>query len=106
MSDRVLLCVVLLIVVPVVTGLPAGRLYAPDPFLLNLVPLSVTWHTSKTKTRTGRAWGDYMSWWALGIALKGFGAFVLLLMAWPVKVLVQRKMKDGKLKRLLLRRIN
>lgn len=47
-----------------------------------------------------------MSYWWLGIALKPFGAFVLLLMAWPVKVLVQRKMKDGKLKRLLLRRVN
>lgn len=47
-----------------------------------------------------------MSYWWLGLALKPFGAFVLLLMAWPVKVLVQRKMKEGKLKRLLLYRIN
>lgn len=47
-----------------------------------------------------------MSYWWVGVALKPLGAFVLLLMAYPFKVLVQRKMRDGKLKRLLLRRVN
>jgi len=47
-----------------------------------------------------------MSWWALGIALKGFGAVVLLAMAYPFKMLVVRHMKESRLKRLLLTRIN
>lgn len=47
-----------------------------------------------------------MSLWWIGVALKPFGAVLLLLMAYPFKVLIQRTMREGKLKRLLLRRIN
>lgn len=42
----------------------------------------------------------------LAIALKGFGAVILLAMAYPFKMLVVRYMKDGKFKRLLLTRVN
>jgi hypothetical protein len=47
-----------------------------------------------------------MSLWILGIALKGLGAVVLLSIAYPFKLLVMRHMKESKLKRLLLLRIN
>lgn len=47
-----------------------------------------------------------MSLWVLGLALKGFGAVVLLTIAYPFKYLIKRYMKDGRLKRLLLVRIN
>lgn len=43
------------------------------------------------------------SFW--GMALAPFMAMLFLAMAWPFKRLVQRKMKDGRLKRLLLRPI-
>lgn len=41
----------------------------------------------------------------IGQALAPFMAFLFLLMAWPFKELVKRKMKDGRLKRLLLTRV-
>lgn len=44
----------------------------------------------------------YSSFW--GMALAPFMLFLMLLVAWPFKRLVQRKMKDGRLKRLLLLR--
>jgi hypothetical protein len=37
--------------------------------------------------------------------LKPIGLLVLFGAAYPFKVLVQRKMRDGKMKRLLLRRV-
>lgn len=42
----------------------------------------------------------------LAIALKGFGAVILLAMAYPFKMLVVRYMREGRFKRLLLTRIN
>ena len=42
----------------------------------------------------------------LAMLLRPIGLLVFLGMAYPFRILVQRKMKDGKLKRLLLRRIN
>lgn len=35
-----------------------------------------------------------------------FGLFVMLLIAWPFKRAIQVYMKDGRLKRLLLRRLD
>lgn len=43
---------------------------------------------------------------ALTMLVKPLILIALFSMAYPFKLLVQRKMKDGKLKRLLLRRIN
>lgn len=42
----------------------------------------------------------------IGFMLMPVFAFLLLLAAYPVKRLVQRKMPDSKLKRLLLHRFN
>lgn len=39
-----------------------------------------------------------------GMALAPFMLFGMLLVAWPIKRLIELKMKDGKLKRLLLTR--
>jgi hypothetical protein len=45
--------------------------------------------------------------WVIAILLKPFGALILFgCIALPGKLLVQRYMKDGKLKRLLLTRID
>jgi hypothetical protein len=43
---------------------------------------------------------------ALTMLVKPFALVLLLSVAYPFKLLVQRKMKEGKLKQLLLRRIN
>lgn len=42
----------------------------------------------------------------LTMLFKPLGLLLLLGLAYPFKLLVQRRMKDGRLKRLLLRRIN
>lgn len=47
-----------------------------------------------------------MSSTVIAFALKGFGAVILLAMAYPFKMLVVRYMRDGRLKRLLLTRVN
>lgn len=45
--------------------------------------------------------------WVIALLLKPFGALILFgCIALPGRLLVQRYMKDGKLKRLLLRPIN
>lgn len=41
----------------------------------------------------------------LMMVIKPFMAFGMLLVAWPIKRLVQLKMMDGRIKRLLLLRI-
>ncbi len=38
------------------------------------------------------------------MALAPFGLFAMLLVAWPIKRWVQTRMKDGRLRRLLLTR--
>lgn len=43
---------------------------------------------------------------ALAMLIKPLGLILLLAAAYPFKLLVERYMRDGKLKRLLLRRIN
>lgn len=45
--------------------------------------------------------------WIWAVAARPFVMFILaLLVLWPARRAVQKHMKDGKLKRLLLRRIN
>lgn len=43
--------------------------------------------------------------WLWSVALRPIGLIVLLSMVYPFRILVQRKMKEGKWKRLLLRRV-
>lgn len=43
---------------------------------------------------------------ALTLLLKPLGLVLLLLSAYPARLLVSRYMRDGALKRLLLRRVN
>lgn len=43
---------------------------------------------------------------AVAQAFAPFALYLMLLIAWPIKRLIQLKMPDGKLKRALLRRID
>jgi hypothetical protein len=100
MSERVLFAHVELMEVPVTTGFPLTKVNVPDPFR------GIVYAPEMKKAAQGGFGGD-MEGWLLGLLLK---PFILLVMfggiVLPIRLAFQRFFPDGRVKRLLLRRIN